>query len=163
MRTEAKVRLQVEMVPAGERPGRSKSSRVIKAVMAARKRRQLPKDIERSWEIKTTYLLLGRKAGPLPKPRAEPAASPCCVPPAREAREGNGYCLRERKRQHGHCCRQVWASPRKTAQPAGPGLSGSMRTGALTNSSWSNAPIYWVIKPCYGNSPKSKEKVKQYS
>lgn len=69
---------------------------MIKAVMATRKCCQLPKDMERSCEIKVTYLLLRRKAGPLPKPHGELAASPCSPAPAvsyQLVRRGKGIVI----------------------------------------------------------------------
>ena len=153
-----KVRLQVEMVPAGKQPGHLKKSCVIKAVMATRKRCQLPKDIERSWEIKVTYLLLRRKAGPLPKPHGEPAASPCSPAPAASyqlARRGKGIVIVQRRKssstyvpegRSGHRRGKLHSGAEATQQSLGSAAGDSMRTGALTNSSRSKVPIYLEIK-----------------
>lgn len=148
-----KVRLQVEMVPAGKQPGHSKRSCVIKAVMATRKCCQLPKDTEMSWEIKVTYLLLRRKAGPLPKPYAEPMASPCSPVPAASyqlARQGKGIIIIKRRKKSstnvaeankvvaGHHQGKLHSKAEATQQSLGSAAGDSMRTGAHG----SNIPIY---------------------
>lgn len=143
MRTEVKVRLQVGMMPAGKQPDHLREDCVIKAVMATRKCSQLPKDIERSWEIKVTYLLLRRKAGPLPIPHRDPAASSCSPAPAvsyQIGRQGKGIAIVKSRKNNstnvtkgksGHR-RGRWHGRAETPQQAlGSAAGDSMKTGAL--------------------------------
>lgn len=175
MRTEVKVRLQAGMVPAGKRPDHLRESCVIKAVMATRKCCQLPKDIERSWEMKVTYLLLRRKAGPLPIPHREPAASPCSPAPAASyqiVRQGKGIVIVKRRKNNstnvaegksGHRRGKRHSRAEAPQQAPGSAAGNSMKTEALPNNSRSSIPIYLEIKPWYVNSLRSRKKVKQNS
>jgi len=158
MRAEVKVGLQAEMVPAGKQPGHLKKRGVIKAVMATRQRCQLPEDTERSREIKVTYLLLSRQAGPLPKACREPAAGLWSPASHLPARQGKGIVTVKRR-----ISSSTNVGAEAALQSLGSAAGDSVRTGALTKCSRSDVPIYLEIKLWYVNSLRSKETVKQNS